>query len=122
MAEMDQLVAMLEEAGLVQVFVDDEGRGAYRLTEDGVRASHMLAMPAEAVRVGRRRRRSFLQAADDLLSDGAVVANALYRCFLHSPDDCGGPPTAARRRHGHHRRRRWVVRSEVLQDGIEQEA
>jgi hypothetical protein len=31
-AEMAQLVAMLEEAGVVEVFVDDDGHEAYRLT------------------------------------------------------------------------------------------
>jgi DNA-binding PadR family transcriptional regulator len=41
---MAQLVAMLEDAGLVEVYVDDQGRETYRLTEDGVRVGHMLAM------------------------------------------------------------------------------
>ena len=43
-AEMAQLVAMLEEAGLVEVYEDDEGRETYRLTDDGVRIGHMPAM------------------------------------------------------------------------------
>jgi hypothetical protein len=41
---MAQLVAMLEDAGLVEVYTDDQGREVYRLTEDGVRVGHMLAM------------------------------------------------------------------------------
>jgi hypothetical protein len=51
---MAQLVALLEERGLIEVYVDDEGREAYRLTEEGVRVGHMLALvqgeDAEAVR------------------------------------------------------------------------
>jgi hypothetical protein len=52
-AEMAQLVALLEERDLVEVYLDDEGREAYRLTEEGVRVGNMLAMvegeDAEAV-------------------------------------------------------------------------
>lgn len=47
-AEMAQLVAMLRDAGLLEVFVDDDGHEAYRLTDDGVRVGHMLAMGGEA--------------------------------------------------------------------------
>jgi hypothetical protein len=36
---MAQLAALLEERGLVEVDADE-----YRLTEDGVRVGHMLAM------------------------------------------------------------------------------
>lgn len=43
-AEMAQLVAMLQDAGLVEVYGDDEGHESYRLTADGVRGEHMLAM------------------------------------------------------------------------------
>ena len=43
-AEMAQLVAMLQDAGLVDIYTDDAGCEAYRLTEDGVRVGHMLAM------------------------------------------------------------------------------
>ena len=35
-AEIAQLVEILEKAGLVEVYLDEEGREAYRLTEDGV--------------------------------------------------------------------------------------
>ena len=35
-AEMDAIVAMLQDAGLVEVYVEDDGHEAYRLTEDGV--------------------------------------------------------------------------------------
>jgi hypothetical protein len=34
---MAQLVALLKERGLIEVYVDDQGREAYRLTEAGVR-------------------------------------------------------------------------------------
>ena len=47
-AELAQLVAMLEGAGLVEVYVDDEGREVYRLTDEGVRVGHLLAMGREA--------------------------------------------------------------------------
>jgi hypothetical protein len=35
-------------AGLVEVFVDDDGREAYRLTDDGVRVGHIVAMGGES--------------------------------------------------------------------------
>jgi hypothetical protein len=41
---MAHLVAMLRDAGLVEVYTDELGREAYRLNEDRVRAGHMLAM------------------------------------------------------------------------------
>ena len=41
---MAQLVALLEDAGLVEVDMDKEGREAYRLTEVGVRVGNMLAL------------------------------------------------------------------------------
>lgn len=44
MAERAHLVAMLQDAGLVEVLVDDDGHEAYRLTDDGARIGHMLAM------------------------------------------------------------------------------
>ena len=44
MAEMAQLVAMLEERGLIEVYTEEDGREAYRLTEEGVRVGNMLAM------------------------------------------------------------------------------
>ena len=43
-AEVAQLVAMLKDAGLVQVYTDEQGREAYRLTEEGVRVGHTLAL------------------------------------------------------------------------------
>jgi hypothetical protein len=43
-AEIAQLVGLLEERGLVEVYVNDEGREAYRLTDEGVRVGDMLAM------------------------------------------------------------------------------
>jgi DNA-binding PadR family transcriptional regulator len=43
-AEVAQLVAMLEDANLVEPYTDQQGREYYRLTEDGVRVGHMLAM------------------------------------------------------------------------------
>jgi DNA-binding PadR family transcriptional regulator len=39
---MAQLVAMVQDAGLVEVHTDEQGREAYRLTEQGVRVGHML--------------------------------------------------------------------------------
>ena len=44
LAEMARLVAMLEGAGLIEVYEHDQGREAYRLIEDGMRVGHMLAM------------------------------------------------------------------------------
>ena len=35
-AEMAQFVAMFQDAGLLEVYTDEQGREAYRLTEDGV--------------------------------------------------------------------------------------
>lgn len=41
---MAQLVAMLQERGLIEVYLDDQARETYRLTEEGVRVGNMLAM------------------------------------------------------------------------------
>jgi hypothetical protein len=41
---MAQLVAMLEERGLIEVYTDKLGHETYRVTDDGVRVGHMLAM------------------------------------------------------------------------------
>ena len=41
---MAQLVAMLQERGLIEVYTDDQGRETYRLTAEGVRVGNMLAM------------------------------------------------------------------------------
>jgi DNA-binding PadR family transcriptional regulator len=43
-AEVAALVGILEERGLVEVYVDEEGRETYRLTDEGVRLGNMLAM------------------------------------------------------------------------------
>ena len=43
-ADMAQLVALLEERGLVEVYLDDDGQASYRLTAEGVRVGNMLAM------------------------------------------------------------------------------
>jgi hypothetical protein len=43
-AEMAQLVEVLEARGLIEVYVGDDGREVYRLTEEGVRLGNMLAM------------------------------------------------------------------------------
>lgn len=70
-AEMAQLVAMLKDVGLVEVFVDDDGHEGYRLTDDGVRVGHMLAMGGESDAV--------IRLADfglDALT--AVLAEAYY--------------------------------------------
>jgi hypothetical protein len=42
--EIAQLIAMLEERGHVEAYVDEQGREVYRLTEEGVRLGEMLAM------------------------------------------------------------------------------
>ena len=47
-AEMAQLVAMLQERGLIEVYTDELGREAYRLTEDGMPVGNMLAMVEDA--------------------------------------------------------------------------
>ena len=41
---MAQLFAMLEDAGRIEVYTDDQGREAYPLTDEGVPIGHMLAM------------------------------------------------------------------------------
>jgi hypothetical protein len=41
---MAQLVAMLEERGLVKVYTDEQGRDACRLIDEGVRVGNMHAM------------------------------------------------------------------------------
>ena len=43
-AEMAQRVLLLGSAGPIQVYVNDAGQEAYRLTEEGVRVGNMLAM------------------------------------------------------------------------------
>jgi hypothetical protein len=42
--EMAQFVALLEARGLLEVYTDDRGQEAYRLTADGIRVGNMLAM------------------------------------------------------------------------------
>jgi DNA-binding PadR family transcriptional regulator len=41
---MAQLVAMLQERGLIEVYTDEQGREAYRLTDEGVRVGNILAL------------------------------------------------------------------------------
>jgi hypothetical protein len=51
---MAQSVALLER-GLIEINVDELGREAYRLTEEGVRVGPMLAMVESRMRWSRRR-------------------------------------------------------------------
>jgi hypothetical protein len=43
-ADMDAIHELLEGAGLVEVYVNADGKQAMRLTEDGVRAARQMAM------------------------------------------------------------------------------
>lgn len=43
-AEVERIVADLEEAGLVTVTTDPDGRHVYALTAEGVKAESILAM------------------------------------------------------------------------------
>ena len=43
-AQIAQFVPSLQDRGLVEVYTDEQGREAYRLTEDGLRVGSMLAM------------------------------------------------------------------------------
>lgn len=45
--EMDTIRDQLEEAGLIEVHTDEQGREAYRLTADGERVARQLAMLGE---------------------------------------------------------------------------
>lgn len=46
-AETDEIVAEFEQAGLIEIYVNEEGREAYRLNEQGARVSRQLAMPGD---------------------------------------------------------------------------
>ena len=72
-AEMAQLVGMLQDAGLVEVIEDDAGLEAYRLTDDGVRTGHMLAMGDE--------------------NDGDALLEALLQPSVGAPSPSQGPAT-----------------------------
>ncbi len=43
-AELDQMVAELTEAGLVETYVDEDGKDAMRLTPEGEKVARQLAM------------------------------------------------------------------------------
>lgn len=43
-AELDAMVALLEQAGLVASYVNDEGNEAMRLTPQGERSARQMAM------------------------------------------------------------------------------
>ncbi len=47
-AEMDALLDQLEAAGLVEVYVNEDGRNAMRLTPAGEQVSRQLAMTDDA--------------------------------------------------------------------------
>jgi hypothetical protein len=46
-AEMDALVKQLVTAGLIEVFTDDDGDEAMRLTPDGEKVARQLALGAD---------------------------------------------------------------------------
>jgi hypothetical protein len=46
-AETDAIVAELEQAGLVEVTTDEQGREVWTLTAEGERVGNMLAMVAD---------------------------------------------------------------------------
>jgi hypothetical protein len=46
-AELDAILEQFEAAGLVEQYVDQEGRPAMRLTPEGVRVGRQLAMLGE---------------------------------------------------------------------------
>jgi DNA-binding MarR family transcriptional regulator len=45
--QFDAMVEMLEQAGLVETYVDSDGRGAMRLTAEGERVARQMAMSSE---------------------------------------------------------------------------
>jgi DNA-binding PadR family transcriptional regulator len=47
-AEVERIVSDLEDAGLVTVTTDPDGRHVYRLTAEGVKAESILAMVGDA--------------------------------------------------------------------------
>ena len=46
-AEMDGMAEQLAEAGLIEVYTDDQGREAYRLTPEGEKVARQLAMSSD---------------------------------------------------------------------------
>lgn len=46
-AELDAIIDQVEAAGLVEVYTDDDGRQAMRLTPNGERVARQLAMLGE---------------------------------------------------------------------------
>ena len=46
-ADLDAIVAMLADAGLVEAYVDESGQPALRLTERGAQMGRALAMSGE---------------------------------------------------------------------------
>lgn len=46
-ADTDAIVAELEKAGLIEVYINEEGKEAYRLTEQGERVGTALAMAGD---------------------------------------------------------------------------
>ena len=77
--EMAQLVALLEERGLVEVYLDEQGREAYRLTEGGRSGRDTKLATGETshvrlpVAVGRRCRLPSASAPGNAAQDGDRV-------------------------------------------------
>ena len=46
-AELDAILEQIEAAGLVEQYVDDDGKQAMRLTPEGLRVARQLAMLGE---------------------------------------------------------------------------
>ena len=46
-AEMDAIAAMLEEAGLIESYTNEDGKAARRLTACGRQVGHALAMAGD---------------------------------------------------------------------------
>jgi hypothetical protein len=46
-AELDRIVAMISEAGLIEAYVNEDGRPALRLTEKGAQMGRALAMAGD---------------------------------------------------------------------------
>jgi hypothetical protein len=98
-AEMAQLVAMLEDCRIVEVYLNDEGQGTYRITEAGVRFGHILAM------VEGEDGEALMEA---LLADEAWNGASPVRSTARTQS---GSSLVSRR---HRRRPCWVRRTAVL--------
>jgi hypothetical protein len=46
-AELDALAAQLAEAGMSDIYTDDQGKEAYRLTPEGEKVARQLAMSGD---------------------------------------------------------------------------